>query len=232
LNRFGYKPWWGSGPRPTTAEGKRVCKMCPNAIAGGRREYCSEACSDDYNTRVSGSYARLCVKRRDDEVCSECGTDTKALRAAFRTAEAADKIVARCIARKTRRLARINKAWPKCRHVTLQLASRFCVWCHACTVCHPHDPRIHAPLTWATGVQEWRAMMIDLGYRRALAFAFSGTQHLWEADHWPPVAEGGGGAPLSGLRTLCLPCHGKATAELAARLATKRREKRNAATEV
>lgn len=44
----------------------------------------------------------------------------------------------------------------------------------------------------------------------------------WEADHIVPVAEGGGMCGLEGLRTLCLPCHHKETAALAARLAERR----------
>lgn len=46
---------------------------------------------------------------------------------------------------------------------------------------------------------------------------------LWEADHILPVVEGGGGAGLSNLRTLCRCCHRKATAELAARRAARKR---------
>jgi 5-methylcytosine-specific restriction protein A len=42
--------------------------------------------------------------------------------------------------------------------------------------------------------------------------------HLWEADHVVPVVEGGGGCGLSGLRTLCLPCHKRETAALRRRL--------------
>ena len=30
---------------------------------------------------------------------------------------------------------------------------------------------------------------------------------LWDADHITPVALGGGGCGLDGMRTLCLPCH-------------------------
>jgi 5-methylcytosine-specific restriction endonuclease McrA len=41
---------------------------------------------------------------------------------------------------------------------------------------------------------------------------------LWDADHIAPVAEGGGECDLSNLRTLCLRCHRKATAELRMRL--------------
>ncbi len=41
---------------------------------------------------------------------------------------------------------------------------------------------------------------------------------LWDADHIVPVVEGGGACDLSNLRTLCLICHRKVTAELRARL--------------
>lgn len=46
----------------------------------------------------------------------------------------------------------------------------------------------------------------------------------WEADHIIPVIEGGGGCDFTGYRTLCLSCHKKETAALAARRAAKRRE--------
>ena len=41
---------------------------------------------------------------------------------------------------------------------------------------------------------------------------------LWDADHILPVAEGGGQCDLDNLRTLCLPCHREATAQLRLRL--------------
>lgn len=45
---------------------------------------------------------------------------------------------------------------------------------------------------------------------------------LWDADHIVPVAEGGGECDLSNIRTLCLKCHRKATAELRNRLRARR----------
>ncbi len=41
----------------------------------------------------------------------------------------------------------------------------------------------------------------------------------WQADHVVAVVEGGGLCGLENYRTLCTPCHKKATADLAARLA-------------
>jgi 5-methylcytosine-specific restriction endonuclease McrA len=42
---------------------------------------------------------------------------------------------------------------------------------------------------------------------------------LWDADHIIPVVEGGGACDLANIRTLCLLCHRKVTAELRARRA-------------
>lgn len=44
------------------------------------------------------------------------------------------------------------------------------------------------------------------------------SEWRWEADHVIPVSEGGGGCGLDGMRTLCLPCHGKETGALRRRL--------------
>jgi 5-methylcytosine-specific restriction enzyme A len=41
---------------------------------------------------------------------------------------------------------------------------------------------------------------------------------LWDADHIVPVVEGGGECDLANIRTLCLKCHRKQTAELRARM--------------
>lgn len=51
----------------------------------------------------------------------------------------------------------------------------------------------------------------------------SGRSTAWDADHIVPVAEGGGECDLSNYRTLCHPCHKQVTADLAARLAAKRK---------
>ncbi len=45
----------------------------------------------------------------------------------------------------------------------------------------------------------------------------------WDADHILPVAEGGGECDLANLRTLCIPCHRRATEELRERMRRRRR---------
>ena len=79
---------------------------------------------------------------------------------------------------------------------------------------------------------------------RALAFGFESAveicggrtvlrirRTLWQADHVVPVAEGGGGCGLENLRTLCLPCHRAATADLTRRLTRLRGAARSEAVE-
>jgi 5-methylcytosine-specific restriction endonuclease McrA len=48
---------------------------------------------------------------------------------------------------------------------------------------------------------------------------FSTCRTLWEMDHTVPVVEGGGACGLDNLRTLCVWCHNRVTAELRGRLA-------------
>jgi 5-methylcytosine-specific restriction endonuclease McrA len=52
----------------------------------------------------------------------------------------------------------------------------------------------------------------------------------WDADHIVPVIEGGGECDLDNYRTLCIPCHQRVTAELAARRAARRRAQEGTST--
>jgi 5-methylcytosine-specific restriction endonuclease McrA len=70
---------------------------------------------------------------------------------------------------------------------------------------------------------EWRRIQRLRGERRRQALTEWGLRgrkrrDLWDADHIVPVAEGGGECDLSNIRTLCLKCHRRATAELRDRL--------------
>jgi 5-methylcytosine-specific restriction endonuclease McrA len=70
--------------------------------------------------------------------------------------------------------------------------------------------------------EEWHQM-----FKEALGLGVGARVNgYWDMDHITPVVEGGGGCGLSNLRTLCIPCHRGATAELAARRAAERRPQR------
>jgi 5-methylcytosine-specific restriction protein A len=64
--------------------------------------------------------------------------------------------------------------------------------------------------------EERTALLARHGYR-------PNARHLWEMDHVKPVVEGGGSCGLDGLRTLCIPCHNKATRALAKRRRDERK---------
>ena len=74
---------------------------------------------------------------------------------------------------------------------------------------------------------EWKRIKRLRGEHRRQVLAEWGRSgrrrlSLWDADHVVPVAEGGGECDLSNIRTLCLKCHNKVTAELRDRLMTRR----------
>ena len=54
-----------------------------------------------------------------------------------------------------------------------------------------------------------------------------GRKSWWEADHILPVVEGGD-SNLENMRTLCIPCHRAATAELGSRRREEREKRGNA----
>jgi 5-methylcytosine-specific restriction enzyme A len=103
-----------------------------------------------------------------------------------------------------------------------------------CAMCGLDTLALHQAVEWVCnhlyksdhsrwGFTEWRE------FQKALGILGRYPGDLWDADHIVPVIEGGGESGLDNFRTLCIPCHKKATAELAARLAKERRDSRAAA---
>lgn len=85
-----------------------------------------------------------------------------------------------------------------------------------CAVCGLYTPGLRAK--WNKMDAEERALAErEFGLRK-------GKRSMWDADHVVPVALGGGQCGLDGYRTLCLPCHRLATAELRQRLKAMRRQ--------
>jgi 5-methylcytosine-specific restriction protein A len=81
-----------------------------------------------------------------------------------------------------------------------------------CAACGADTIAIYAALKRARGPA--RAAGLSLYGMKTI----SSRRSLWDADHIRPVAEGGGQCDLDNLRTLCLPCHREATAQLRLRL--------------
>ncbi len=81
-----------------------------------------------------------------------------------------------------------------------------------CAACGADTVRILAALRRARGPNR------EAGLRLYGLRTIRSRRSLWDADHILPVAEGGGQCDLSNLRTLCLPCHREATAQLRLRL--------------
>lgn len=86
-------------------------------------------------------------------------------------------------------------------------------------------------------VMAGRVLLVALGWSRGRAEAivpswcWGHVPELWEADHVVAVVLGGR-HDLENLRTLCHPCHDRATAKLAADRAAERRRARAAAAAV
>lgn len=81
-----------------------------------------------------------------------------------------------------------------------------------CAACAADTVAIYAALKRARGAA--RAAGLSIYGMRTIA----SRRSLWDADHIVPVVEGGGQCDVDNLRTLCLPCHREATAELRRRL--------------
>jgi 5-methylcytosine-specific restriction endonuclease McrA len=81
-----------------------------------------------------------------------------------------------------------------------------------CAFCQADTVAIYAALKRSRGPA--RAAGLSLYGMKSI----TSRRSLWDADHILPVAEGGGQCDLDNLRTLCLPCHREATAQLRLRL--------------
>ena len=166
-----------------------------------RNTFCGKPeCLHEWLVRSDATYARRKVFERDHGICAECGTDT-------------EEIERRCNAPVTE----LRERW---RAVLDALEG---------TITYPRDPVEIAAQdaefdVWhrAYFAAERDAVAESDSLWRAAGV--SRSAHRWEADHIRPVVEGGGSCGLDNLRTLCLPCHRRATAELAARRARQRRE--------
>lgn len=191
---------------PITPDGTKLCKCgCGQAVPKGRLSWASQACVDRWMIANHSQHARRAVFKRDRGICSVCGRNADlAKRRHYRA-----KNWERHVDPHARYYLRPNHAaWP----VYQRLAeSRKASW--------PRR-RETASRGAARRIERLKAEGWPLHIRTS----------WWEADHIIPVVEGGGQTGLENLRTLCWPCHRKATAELAARRAARRRQEAEAKT--
>jgi 5-methylcytosine-specific restriction protein A len=59
--------------------GKGICRWCGVEVKKPRRNWCSDACVDEYLLRSDPARLREATRKRDNEVCGECGRDCLAL---------------------------------------------------------------------------------------------------------------------------------------------------------
>lgn len=191
---------------------KRACRWCDGPVPKGRRSWCSKACVHEALMRSNPGYARGQVENRDHGICVLCGLDCARLEGiAGRLLRLSESVV--WIRQDTG--ATVSDYWREIPGVQLK------------QVTHPAADKALRNLElllvilglWAGhDMRKWTWHFVHgSGRRDRLSLKHS----LWQADHITPVVESGGGCGLENLRTLCLRCHKRVTADLAARRAKR-----------
>lgn len=85
----------------------------------------------------------------------------------------------------------------------------------------------HAPEAWRRGsaahaVYAARVLALNAEGFSLTVSTDKSVYSTWQADHIVPVVEGGGECGMENMRTLCSPCHGRATKTLMGRLMQRR----------
>lgn len=180
---------------PKGPNGRALCRECGVEVPKGRRTFCSDACVERWTIRTSPSKARELVYRRDKGVCAMCG---------WNTLEFEEKV-----------RALVREADVRWRGGTVRVFDTETVYTRG-----PGRPDPEwCPYSYREGkafaaVRD--ALFAEVGLDGA---KYRHRRSFWDMDHIRPVVEGGGSCGLDNLRTLCLKCHGKVSAELAARRA-------------
>lgn len=82
------------------------------------------------------------------------------------------------------------------------------------------------PASDRAGYEALKADLKARGFPLDYGMGPDGWKSLWEADHIVPVVDGAGACGLDNMRTLCVPCHKRVSADLAKRRAEERRAKK------
>lgn len=142
---------------------------------------------------------RAAVYERDRGVCSECGLDTEELFKAWKVARFADH------ATSTAYCVRCQASIPPERR-----RWQACPSCLSIGTVRTQPDTVHRLAV--------RGRLVALGFPADMVKNHGAEFPLWQADHRVPLSEDGPDT-LENLRTLCVPCHGRWTAALAARRA-------------
>lgn len=205
------------------------CTWCRQPVPPKRRTWCSDACVYEYRIRTDPRLMRRELRRRDHEVCKECGLDCRWLARCLRLLGDLDLQVHTEETAQMLRWTRLPPPAPRLpfgREVPPQMAA----WMEETERLRPRwGPVLHRTTTDGRIValdkkerpyRDWRDWWCCevLGLSRADARRRS----YWEADHVVPVAEGGGDLGLDNLQTLCLWCHRKKSTSDCRRIKTKK----------
>jgi len=171
---------------------------CGGTLAGRQQRWCGKACVNAYLVRKGGTEARRLVRKRDRGVCALCRDDTEVLR---RRIQEADR-------EGDRRWARSLGRRPGDQHLPSNRYRR---------------PGRSLPRRPRKGSRNDYRRTARLEVLEPLGLeAYWWRSSWWDMNHRLPVVLGGGGCGLDNLETLCLPCHSRETAILAARIAESR----------
>lgn len=171
--------------------GRRICRYvnCRNEVPKGRRTWCSDGCVHEYRLQADWKYARQHLRKREKGVCQTCGANAVKLKGTLMKPWKLAVGVARA--------NRLHKNLYSLAEYQ-QLSLEYSAAAQALTAQGFHGFPPELP-------QSWRPRKL-----------WKEPRDLWEADHIQAVVHGGTHAPAN-LRTLCQPCHKKATLELAQR---------------
>jgi 5-methylcytosine-specific restriction enzyme A len=198
--------WGAKGKAPS---GRPYCYCgCGREVPKGCRTTATATCYSNWAAKNDPAYQRQLVKERDKGICAMCGVDT-----VRRAREATDwEPVIRWLA--YRHFSDLFFAGQLEMYPGFTASEKRYQQYRAET--DGPDAKLYDCYLWASHHTREEV-------KRRYGDCRSSSGHTWEADHIVPVIEGGGECDLSNLRTLCLPCHRKVTAELAKRRAAAKR---------
>lgn len=210
--------WEFRGKAPS---GRPYCYSgCGREVPKGLRTSCSSECAYQWRLRNHPQVLASFMLKRDKGVCANCGTDTEHLRrnVTHNTPyEAPDPFtIADAMGHKHpyKTSDELNSRYIRhysCYEMKPDVQAAMDV------AAYMHNREIEIP--WQDFQKRHREECEARGFNDV-------SRRWWEADHIVPVVEGGGGCGPEGYRTLCLPCHRRETAALAARRAAQRRKTR------